>query len=206
MGAVLAGGCAAPIAETSGRTGDEPAVGLWVLDHGWHTALVVRRADAERALWPEVDDFPGATFIEVAWGDRDFYMARSPSAWLAIKAALRTSGSVLHVVGLETAIRTAFPGAEIVELRLPSASFVRLTRFVADEFQRDAAGQAARLGPGLYGTSAFYAAHGSYSLFNTCNTWVARALAAGGIPVSPTGTLTAGGLMQQVREAVRATP
>jgi uncharacterized protein (TIGR02117 family) len=203
---VLAGGCA-PAApghppDGAGATG----VPLWVLDHGWHTSIVVRRADVDRAVWPDVDDFPEATFIEVAWGDRDFYMARSPSTWLAIKAAISTSGSVLHVVALDRPIATAFPGVERVELRLSPPGFVTLTRFVSDEFRRDPTRRPTRLAPGLYGVSAFYAARSDYSLFNTCNTWVARALQTGGLPITASGTLTAGALMQQVREAARVTP
>jgi uncharacterized protein (TIGR02117 family) len=201
---VLAGGCAPAVTERLPSRGDEPTVGIWVLDHGWHTAIVVRRADVERALWPEVDDFPEATFVEVALGDRDFYMATPPSAWLAIKAAIRTSGSVLHVVGFNSPPATSFLGAEIVELRLPPPGFAALTRFVSDEYQRDEARRPVRLAPGLHGASWFYAARSPYHLFNTCNTWVARALQAGGLPVTPAGTVTAGGVMQQVREAARA--
>jgi uncharacterized protein (TIGR02117 family) len=203
---VLAGGCAPAVAERPLSRGDEPTVGIWVLDHGWHTAIVVRRADVERALWPEVDDFPEATFVEVAWGDRDFYMAPSPSAWLAIKAAVQTGGSVLHVVGFDPPISAYFPGAEIVELRLAPRGFARLTLFISDEYQRDETDRPIRLAPGLYGASWFYAARGSYHLFNTCNTWVARALQAGGLPVTPARTVTAGGVMQQVREAARIAP
>jgi len=202
---VLAGGCAPGVAERPLGRGDEPALSVWVLDHGWHTAIVVRRADIERALWPEVDDFPEATFVEVAWGDRDFYMATSPSVWLAIKAAVRTSGSVLHVVGFDPPPATSFPGAEVVEIRLPPPGFAAMTRFISDEYRRDEARRPIRLAPGLYAASGFYAARSPYHLFNTCNTWVARALQAGGLPVTPSGTLTAGGVMQQVREAARVT-
>jgi len=177
---------------------------VWVLDHGWHTAVVVRRADVDRTLWPEADEFPEATFIEVAWGDRQFYMAAAPSAWLAVQAALATRGSVLHVVGVETSLAALFPGVEIVELRVTPRGFAALTRFVADEYARDDARRAIRLARGLYGTSWFYAARSRYHVFNTCNTWVARALERAGLPVTPSGTVTAAGVMQQVRDVARA--
>jgi hypothetical protein len=153
--AALAGGCAAPLAVSSLDRRDEGAVSVWVLDHGWHTAIVLRRADVEPALWPEVEDFPEATFVEVAWGDRDFYMAPSPSAWLGIRAAMRTRGSVLHVVGFDRPIAATFPGAEIVELHVPPRGFARLTLFVSDEHARDGSARAIPLAPGLHGVSAF---------------------------------------------------
>ena len=172
---------------------------MWVLNHGWHTAIVVRRADVDRALWPEVEDFPAATFVEVAWGDRDFYMATPATARMAIKAAFLANGSVLHIAGLTTSIATSFPESAIVELRLSRRGFDAMTRFVSEEYQRDREGRPTRLQHGLYGSSWFYAARSRYHLFNTCNTWIARALRAAGLPVTPVGTITATGVMQQVK-------
>ena len=201
---VLAGGCLAPAVDLPPPRGDERAITIWVLDHGWHTAIVVRRADVARALWPEVvDDFPAAAFIEVAWGDRDFYMATPATVWMAIKAAVLANVSVLHVVGFTTPIAVYFAESQIVELRLSRRGFDAMTRFISDEYQRDGEGRPARLQRGLYGSSWFYAARSSYHLFNTCNTWVARALRAAGLSVTPVGTITAAGVMQQVRDAAR---
>jgi len=172
-----------------------------VFDHGWHTAIVVRRSDVDRALWPEVDDFPEATFIEVAWGDREFYMARPATPWLAIKATFLTSGSVLHVVGFSGLVATHFAESEVVELRLSRGGFDAMTRFIHEEYQRDREDRPVRLERGLYGTSWFYAARSRYHLFNTCNTWVTRALSTAGLPVAPAGVITAGEVMRQVKRA-----
>jgi hypothetical protein len=43
----------------------------------------------------------------------------------------------------------------------------------------------------------FYLAEGDYSLFNTCNTWVTKALQAAGLPIR--SALLAGGVMRQAR-------
>jgi uncharacterized protein (TIGR02117 family) len=194
-------GCLGPAVDLPAPRGNTPDVTVWVLDHGWHTAIVVRRADVDRALWPEVEDFPAALFVEVAWGDRDFYMATPASVWRAIKAAFAAGDSVLHVVGFTAPIATYFPGSEIVELRLSRPGFDTMTRFVSAEHQRDGEGRPTRLQRGLYGASWFYAARSGYHLFNTCNTWVARALRAAGLPVTAAGTITATGVMKQARSA-----
>ena len=133
----LVGGCLAPGASPRLSESDDPGIPTWVFDHGWHTAIVVRRSDVDRALWPEVDDFPEATFIEVAWGDREFYMARPATPWLAIKAAFLTSGSVLHVVGFSGLVATHVAESEVVELRLSRGGFDAMTRFIHEEFARD---------------------------------------------------------------------
>lgn len=195
---VLAGACARPVPDVSADRRDGPPVAVWVLDHGWHTAVVVRRTDVDRTLWSVADEFPAATFLEVAWGDRDFYMAPRPGVWLALKAALDTRGSVLHVVGFDSPLGVAFPRSASAELRLDHRGFEALIRFIADEHERGADGAVVRLGPGLYGSSWFYAARSRYSLSNTCNTWVARALQVAGAPVTASGVVTAGDLMRQL--------
>jgi len=196
---VPAGGCLGPVGDLYPPLADEPAVTISVLDHGWHTAIVVRRADVDRALWREVDDFPEATFVEVAWGDREFYMARPATPWLAIKAAFLASESVLHVVGFSAPVAPYFAESEVVELRLSRRGFDAMTRFIHEEYQRDREDRALRLERGLYGSSWFYAARSRYHLFNTCNTWVARALSMAGLAVTPSGVITANDGMRQVR-------
>ena len=94
-------------------------------------------------------------------------------------------------------IAVYFPESELVELHLSRRGFEAMARFVDEEYQRDREGQPVRLERGLYGASWFYAAHGTYHLFNTCNTWVARALRAAELPVTPTGVITAGGVISR---------
>src|SRR5438093_1139370 len=61
----LAAGCAMPAAEREpARSG--PLHAVWVVDHGWHTAIVVRRDQVDPALWPEVRDFRVARALRQA--------------------------------------------------------------------------------------------------------------------------------------------
>ena len=204
---LLASGCLSPVSNsTSTQSSGEPTITFWIVDHGWHTSIVVPRAAVDRARWPELDDFSGAALVEVAWGDRDFYMATSPTSGLAIKASVVTSGSVLHVVGFTIPVTEYFAGSEVVAFRLSRRSFDALADFVHAEYQRDRDGAPLRLGPSLYGSGWFYTARSRYHLFNTCNTWVARALGAAGLAVETAGVVTASDVMRQVRPIGEARP
>ena len=194
---LITGGCLTRAAHPRAPSAGEPATTLWIVDHGWHTSIVVRRADVDRARWPELDDFSGATLVEIAWGDREFYMATSPTSGLAIKAAVVTSGSVLHVVGLTPAVTDYFGAG--VAIRLSRPGFDALADFVHAEYERSPDGAPLRLGRSLYGSGWFYAARSRYHLFNTCNTWVAQALGAAGLAVEAAGVVTASDVMRQVR-------
>jgi uncharacterized protein (TIGR02117 family) len=196
---VLLGGCLQGAAERPSAASGEGGPSVWIVDHGWHTGLVLPTADLPAGVWPERDDFPGARFLEVAWGDRDFYTTPDAGLWLAVKAALASRGSVLHVVGLDRPVRDAFAGSEVVEVEVSRAGLDALARFIDGTYTRGGRTRAPRLGPGLYGDGAFYPAGGSYSLLYTCNTWTVAALREAGCPTEAGRTLTAGGVLRQVR-------
>lgn len=197
----LVAGCAGPIQSLYPPRPGEPAVSVYVLSHGWHTGIAVRRADVPAGLWPEQRDFDGSEFIEVGWGDRDFYQAPEGTSGLALRAAVWSRASVLHVVGFSGAVRRAFPASDVVELGVSARGLERLSAFIEDAYARDAAGRAMPLGPGQAPVSRFYLAREPYYLWRTCNTWTARALRAAGVPITPLYAITAGNVMYQVRQS-----
>jgi uncharacterized protein (TIGR02117 family) len=175
-----------------------------VVKHDWHTGLVLRREDVPADVWPERDEFPHAEYLEVGWGERDFYQAPEGTLWLAIKAAFWPNDSVLHVAGFGAPPAAYFAGADVAEIGLSAAGHRALAAFVADAHARTAEGRAVPLGPGRYGQSRFYLGRERYAL-TTCNTWTARALRAGGFPITPFWAITSANVMAQV-EAARPSP
>ena len=172
---------------------------VYLVGQGWHAGIVIRRTDATAAWWPEQDDFPDATFLEVGWGDRVFYQNPDPGVGKMLKAGLWPTRSVLHVVGFRPPVTDYFPASEVIRIDLPQAGVDSLAAFIHAAYARDEAGQPIALGPGLYGESRFYAGRERYHVFKNCNTWAARALRAAGVPLRPAEVLTAGDLLKQVR-------
>ncbi len=80
--------------------------------------------------------------------------------------------------------------------------YEKLLAFVARSFSRTSGNGVIKLGPGLYGNSWFYRAEGVFSAFNTCNTWVANSIETTGFPISGNTTITAEGLLSQLREGI----
>jgi uncharacterized protein (TIGR02117 family) len=177
----------------------EPAQVIYVVGHGWHTSLVVKRADIPVGLWPEHNDFPQATYIDLGWGDKDFYQAKEPTFGLAMRAAFNSTGSVLHVVGFTPPPAEYFPYSDVFAVRLSPSGLAALSTFIYATYKRDAQGRPIPLGKGWYDDSTFYLAEGQYHLFNTCNNWVAKALQVAGAPINPASAMTAGNVLSQVR-------
>jgi len=191
--------CSAPVKGLFPPAEGEPTRVIYLVSHGWHAGIVVERADIPQDVWPEQGDFPESDYLEVGWGDRDFYQTSQPHWGLVLKAALWPTSSVLHVTGFSALVSAYFPDSEIVRIELSSPGFERLCRYIANSYSRDASGHAVVLGSGLYGKSHFYLSREFYHGFKTCNVWTARALRAAGCPLTPAFTIRVESLMSQAR-------
>lgn len=190
-------GCAAPPAGLYPPAKGEPVVPIYLVGHGWHAGVVIERAAIPPGLLPARHDFPTARYLEIGWGDRDYYMTPDPSIGILIKAGLWPTDSVLHVVGFSEPVTRYFPRSEIIRIDLGRAGFEQLCRQFDARFARRGK---VRLGPGLYGDSRFYLARETYHLFNTCNVWTARALRAAGCPIIPAFNITVDDLLTNAME------
>lgn len=165
-----------------------------VVRRGWHAGLVFDRADiAETGLMAEAADFASARLIEFGWDDREFYKARDPGLWLALRAGLAPTPTVLNLAPL------AAPPSEpeVIALGLPENAFQRLVQAISDTFDRG--GGNAAIMPRRGAGDRFYPAHGEFHLRSTCNTWTARVLASAGVDIDPAGVITADTLMRRTR-------
>ena len=93
----LLAGCAGALQGLYPPAPGELVKPVYVINHGWHTGIAVRRADIPQGVWPEHGDFADFEYVEVGWGDRDFYVARDKyfllrtcNTWTA--RALRSAG------------------------------------------------------------------------------------------------------------------
>lgn len=197
---VTGSACAGPIKDLYPRRDNEPSRSVYVIDHGWHAGIVVRKEDIPHNIWPESQDFPDAEYLEVGWGDRDWYQAPGFNLWFALKALFWPTSSVLHVVGFNGSIESYFPENEIIELELSLRGFERLFGYIQDSHARDTSGKTIRLGPGLYRNSFFYLSNEKFHLFKTCSVWAAKAIRSAGYPITPSYAMTVGNLMFQVRK------
>lgn len=175
---------------------EPPATSVFVVTHHWHTGIAMRTADVPPGRWPDAEAFAGAEFVEVGWGDRDFWMAPRETIGLALKAALASEASVLRVLWFDGPVERSLPASDVVELFVSRAGLESLVDFVADSYARTPAGRPIDLGPAPLPGSRFYLATGRYHLFNTSNRWTAQGLTRAGLPFAAS-SLTASSIMCQ---------
>ena len=182
-------------------------VTIQVIDHGWHTGIVLRQADIRAAAVDIARDDPDAAFrlrwlttrvpvsewIELGWGDAAFYQQTPTIAdmdvWLGLVALFWPTDAVLQLVPIDGAPEAEFPSSDQIALTLSPEGFRELALRLADTVPEQPGDL---LGPSLYGAGAFYAAELDYHLFRTCNHWVSWLLRGAGVPSSGVpGTMSA---------------
>jgi uncharacterized protein (TIGR02117 family) len=179
---------------------------IFVLGHGYHTGLAVHAREVPETAWPARRDFPDADYLELGWGDREYYPREHPGVWLALRALLTPTSSTLRVVPVAGPLTRYFRDSEVIELQVSPTGFERIVEFVRQTHELDAAGRAIPVRSELQDGSRFYASPRSFHAFENCNVWVARALEAAGLSVDPESSITAGMLLRQVRRLGVATP
>jgi hypothetical protein len=123
---------------------------------------------------------------------------------MTLGAALTATPAVMHMASLAREPGLTDADSEVVRVALTKGGFRHLVHAIAGEFERPEVGRAEPISPGLFPDSHFYEARGTFHFLNTCNTWTARMLRAGGVNLSPSGVITADELMARLRAAIGA--
>ncbi len=177
---------------------DKNGVSIFVVNHGWHTSIVLPVLSEFTRDYLIAAQNKHYQYLEFSWGDEDFFRSSEFSVFLALKAALVPTSSVLHVVGLNDPLSEFFSNSEIVKLEVTKKNYVNLYVFIAESFLYSNKGELQKLGPGLYGDSSFYRGHEKYFLPKTCNVWTAKALKKAGFSANPSGAMQAETVMREV--------
>lgn len=191
------------------------SISVHVVDHGYHSGVILSRVSllraareldsddptaAARLRWL-ADLYPEAVWLEIGWGDAAFYQ-QTPrigdvDVLLGLGAILWPTDAVLQVVPGWGVIETGFPESDIIRLKVTLEELTGLAERLAETIPEPVPNVAA--GPSLYGQGAFYQAELDYHLFRTCNHWVAWLLRGAGVPASPVPGTFSTTLMAELR-------
>ncbi len=175
-----------------------PAVAtVYVVERGWHTDIGLAAGPGLGPLRPFENEFPGASFFEFGFGERDYLEAHEATPGLMLRALFPSEGLIL-VTALNASPAQAFAAYRVVERPVSGEGLARLTQFIAGSIEWLPDGRPRLEARGPYDGSLFYASPTRYDLFETCNTWTARGLRAAGVPVSAVGVVSDSQLLDQL--------
>lgn len=209
VGYPLAGWIGSSIPENDNpelRQDSEDTVEIMVETNGTHTGIIVPVVTATKD-WRE--SFPSAAMTDaqgripshlaIGWGEREVFLHVPTWGDLKASTALR-----IATVGGDALMRVSHyvrpaPSTHHRPVRITSAQYSQLVSAIESALPEVPPGQSREILRGTFADDAYYEAHGSYSLANTCNTWVGDALAQAGIEMG-VWTPFAGGVMKWIPE------
>jgi uncharacterized protein (TIGR02117 family) len=184
-------------------SGDGPHP-VYITHHGWHTGVVVPAPPMQERLPGLEERFPAARYLEFGWGDKNYYQAEDASARLAIQAALWPTDTVMRVIAVSGQVENRARASGLVGLCVDRESLDALLDFLEQSFSKNRGGELQASQTRSEINSQFFEGSGQYHLFNTCNTWIARALRTMGMDISPTLKLTAGSVVDYLEQHPKA--
>ncbi|MGE5525289.1 MAG: DUF2459 domain-containing protein [Rhodospirillaceae bacterium] len=172
---------------------------MYVVAHRYHTGIMVRAADVPQDAWPARVDLADAEYLELGWGEREYYIRDEPGVWRGLRALLIPSRSTVEVIAITGLPDRTGDDREMIELRVPRSGFERLIEFVRQSHDLDAQGRGVIVAVASRERGIFYASPRTFHGLENCNVWVARGLEAAQLPIRPGTALTAGMLLRPVR-------
>jgi len=170
---------------------DDSLKTIYLIKQRWHTAVVFRTEDVDSLIFPEVKYFHAAELIDIGWGDEAFYQHPDFDWDLAYQALFYPTPSTLRVEGIYITKQQYFDISEIVvELKIKGEQLKILQKYIYDTIWRDENHKHKILSTQYLNRVYFFKANGSYHLFNTCNTWLAKGLKQSGLEIKDDIILT----------------
>lgn len=126
-------------------------------------------------------DVSAQTHVALGWGDKGFYLETQTWDDLKVSTAANAlflpSTSCMHVDFIRPEDYT-----DKVAITISPEQYAKLVSFIQESFALDSEGKIQQIEGYAYSmTDAFFEARGSYHLFNTCNSWIGRALKQAGV-------------------------
>ncbi|MFM7644716.1 MAG: DUF2459 domain-containing protein [Sphingomonadales bacterium] len=121
--------------------------------------------------------------VSIGWGDKNFYMNTPQWSDLTVQTALSVPFGIGPSAIHATYYQQLLDDRPIIKLRLTDQQYRNLVRYIEKTLVHSKHdGKTIYIKattPGVVtGNDAYYAAHGRYNMFKTCNTWVNSGLIA----------------------------
>lgn len=169
-----------------GSLDPKPEMDIYLLSNEIHTDIVVpvrnQVFDWETFLNPLEFASRPAEWIEIGWGDRQFYFEMP--TWdkftmkLALDALLLPDPAVMHVNYLDSHPKNYTSARKVT---ISYATYEKLVKALKESFFLKDGKPIVLSGKSYSSTDNFYEAHGSFSLIRTCNVWTSEVFGKAGL-------------------------
>jgi len=175
---------------------------VYIVNNNLHTGIIIPVNSVTSGIIPALKYFQNSAYADFGWGEEVFYQNPSNSFCLGARAILLPNTSVIRVEGYKDIEDISVNWNDFtIRLELNAGQFSKLAEFLNKSFLTEPGNDLTITSKKRSGNVIFFKSVYRYYLFNTCNTWVAKALNAAGFDVSPFFIITRGQLYDEIKNS-----
>ena len=150
---------------------------IYVVSISWHTGIIVPGYAFPDSIWPDGHNLSRYDYLEIGWGDRDFFQHPGFNPWYAIKATFWPTSSALHILPLHGNYLARNYDTKLVRLAISLEELEDLSGFIVSHLKLDDQGKVILLKKGWpYMHSRFFAGSKKYYFPKNSNVRAAQGL------------------------------
>lgn len=168
------------------------SVSIYLAKDNWHTGIIIPVDNLVIENLPVIKKFESYKYVDIGWGDEDFYQSLGFDLYLAAKAILVPSSSVIRIGGYNLSIDRIIEWRDyMIEFVISKEQLIRMLFFINNSFALDDNGEYITSNYVEYSSVIFFKSIHKYHAFMTCNTWAAETINSSGIGIDSFGIVTA---------------
>lgn len=175
---------------------------VYISRNNWHTGIIIKTElikNELRELFPNIIEYE---WIDIGWGDEEFYQHDGFNTDLAVQALFVNTPSVLRIEGIMMNVNNYLSYSDsFIKMKFNEHNFNNLLNFIFSSLKIE--NEKPILKSSRAGKIFFYSSTLNYNAFYTCNTWIAEGLAESGFPINPFLILTSQKLFSEINKGLR---
>lgn len=173
---------------------------FYVINYSWHTGFILEWDELLAEKIPAAASLKEYQFVDIGWGDEEFYQTPGIDYYLAAKAVLIPTSSAVRIAGYKFDLELIKTMSDyLVEFKVGRKEYLKLLNFIDDSFEKNETEELFLLSESSNGRIKFFASHRYYHLFNTCNTWIAEGLNRAGLNVRTSLVVQSEDLFEEIK-------
>lgn len=159
---------------------DNAEKSIFLTTNGVHLDIILPKENIDSLLLLGIKQNTAENYLAFGWGDENFYLNTPTWGDLTFKNAFGAlflkSSTLVHLTRYQN------KQSDWIEIKVTEAELKKLNSYLLETFFLNENGEKVMLiDKGYTSKDDFYKANGSYTCFNTCNSWVNSAFKNSGL-------------------------
>lgn len=173
---------------------------IYVSSISWHTGIVIPAYSVPDSILSEGHNYSEASYLEIGWGEADYYPDEGFNLWYALKSVFWPTASVVHINPINMQVEDYYYNTDVVRIEIDDEQLEDLSSFLLGSLEFDENGKIIPAAEGKRMDSFFYKSSENYYFPKNSNVWAARAIKRAGFSINPIWYQTTGCLLNKTED------